>query len=229
MLDEMLPVLRTQVSRDLLPTHERWVADKRIESPPVKEDLGKLQRQWNGRDTQPPPDGRSPQPPACRGVRPESIIHFLRAPPFAAGNPLGRLRRLPAYRQQAVGSVVEPLRLGSDVGEEPLFSSTLAMVSSLIFSRQTRSSRVASMIFGIMFRKFGSVIPMPCRRARSWSTACAADAHQRIAAADGVVEERERLVLLPASAATSDSFAISTASGFLSTPYRHRSATIRRA
>ena len=42
-LNQIIPVRRPHVSGDLLPAHERWVADKRIEPCPVDEDLGELQ------------------------------------------------------------------------------------------------------------------------------------------------------------------------------------------
>ena len=88
---------------------------------------------------------------------------------------------------------------------------------SALFSRRTRCCRVIPMILGIMSRKFGSVSPIPLPSSEnvfncSASTPTSESPHR-------MAWSRNVNGLSFASVSSqSDSFAISTASGFLSTP-----------
>ena len=161
-LDEVIPVVGAEIAGDLLTAHERRVADEGIESATVEEDLGELQRPVERLAA--PTSSRWARPSASRrpGPRlgcgrpppatPSSTAPFARSAwPVASSRPAGDRRR---SSSRCVWN--------SDVGEEPLLLLDVARPCRRRSSPVgPASSRVASMIFGIMSRKFGSVIPIP--------------------------------------------------------------------
>ncbi len=162
------------------------------------------------------------------GDVPDPVVDLLQGGPEQV-DAVGGAGGLPACGEQAVGGVGEAAGLELDVVEEvPLFLDGAGGVVGDLLQADGGVAWSSSMILGIMSSMFGRVMPTPWRSSEkvcncSSSTPTSESPHRM------AWSRKVKGLSFARVSSQSESLAISTASGFLSTPYRQRWATIRRA
>ena len=143
----------------------------------------------------------------------------------------GETHGLPAFRQKQVGGIGEPVCLLLGVLEHRRLSlNVLRRVRGLVFNLPAKQLDRIQPVLDLLSllledRSDGCIVG----EGETEKLVDVADAHERIAGTNRVIEERERFVLLQRQEPQATASPISTASGFLSTPYKQRPATTRRA